>query len=80
MKVSRHQTVELARCIHLFVLVCLGKMTAAKTKPAKYEFCSVLRFLMAKHYSAAAVNRETFTDFTFYSYELKSSSKLGLYV
>lgn len=36
-------------------------MTASKTRPAKYEDLVVLQVLMAKHYSAAAINLEIYT-------------------
>lgn len=39
----------------------LCKMTASKTKPAKYEDLVVLQVLMAKHYSAASIHLEIYT-------------------
>lgn len=35
----------------LIEFLCLGKVTSAKTKPAKCEVWDVLRFLLAKHNS-----------------------------
>lgn len=39
----------------LIELLCLGKLTGAKTKLAKYQVCAALRFITTKHYSAAAI-------------------------
>lgn len=45
----------------LIGFLCLGKMTPAKSKLAKCEVCSILRFLTAKHYSVAAIYQEICT-------------------
>lgn len=40
--------------------LCLGRMTAAKTKPAKYEVVCCLNSLRTKHYSAGDIHSENF--------------------
>lgn len=65
MKDSRLQTVYgIGNVLRsLFGFLCLGKMTLAKSKLAKCEVCTILRFLTAKHYSATAIYREICTAY-----------------
>lgn len=67
-KISRLQTVALARNCDfgkvlrsLIYFLSRGKMTTAKTKPTECKVHAVLRFLMATHYSAAAIHQEIYT-------------------
>lgn len=45
----------------LIGFLCLGKITPTKSKLAKCEVRTILQFLTAKHYSAAAIYREICT-------------------
>lgn len=59
-KVSQQRTMAFARLIDFLCMIFLCKMTASKTRPAKYEDLVVLQVLMAKHYSAAAIHLEIY--------------------
>lgn len=45
----------------LISFLCLGKMTPVKSKLAKCEVRTILRFLSAKHYSGTAIYQEICT-------------------
>lgn len=48
----------------LIDFLSLVKMAATNKKPAKYQVHAVLRFLMAKHWSAGAIHRKNCTVYT----------------